>query len=206
MKRSCLVIAVLGLWLGQTVAQDDLVIRLQTALQRSGCLAGEPDGIWGAASKAALARFLRAIRENADNLEPTPGYLALAEAVFDPICTSSGSADEPPVAAPSAPPPGGAYGTCVLATISVGNKPNLGAWDFGSGPDTVLTETSTGSSGLCKDSHSCTIRITNPPDTLSFVAIDQDGVGDNDPIGQGSCRGQMQCSLPPAATVSLTAC
>lgn len=222
-----------GAWAEQAY-DEDLVIMLQSGLHRVGCLSSEPDGTWGATSKAALGEFARRIGQTMVGLAPSQQALALVDQYDDEICFTGRrplvddvpeevdddvteevenvvpqlTKTAPTVVVEPKPAPVVKVRTCVLATVTVGAKPNFGAqWDFpGKAPDVRFSELTTGATSFCNNSYSCQLRIMSGADLLTFQIVDDDGINADDPIGSGQCVVASQCSLPPAASISMVDC
>lgn len=209
------------------VAQDATAIRIQILLKQAGCLAGEADGKWGPKSRNALQRFSEAGEIDFGGSEPRTGVLLLMMETPDVRCeaiqevkqggaVAQNSGQPAPVevtlgeptekgveAAPAAPQAAG----CLIATLSVGEKPGYKIWDWPKpDPDTAFSERTTGASNYCEDSYSCSVRIQPVGSTLSFFAEDRDA-SNHDRIGEGICdTAPGTCSIPPAGTVTLRGC
>jgi hypothetical protein len=74
----------------------DIVVAVQTELQRVGCSPGEIDGAWGGQSRGALAAYGHFAKVDVGDLAPTPEILASLKGKTGVIC---------PVEAEGAPPP-----------------------------------------------------------------------------------------------------
>jgi hypothetical protein len=74
----------------------DIVVAVQTELQRVGCSPGEIDGVWGGQSRGALAAYGHFAKVDVGELAPTPEILASLKSRTSVIC---------PVEAEGAPPP-----------------------------------------------------------------------------------------------------
>jgi hypothetical protein len=64
----------------------ELVRALQRELKRVGCLSGEPDGVWGEASRSAFKNFVKHAKLSVDGDEPTAAVLDAASATRARIC------------------------------------------------------------------------------------------------------------------------
>jgi hypothetical protein len=71
----------------------ELAFNIQTELNRLGCPAGAPDGVWGKRSREALARFVRQTNAGLAT-EPSSAVLAALQAATGRICPLSCSARE----------------------------------------------------------------------------------------------------------------
>ena len=65
---------------------SQLVRSLQRELKKIGCLAGEPDGVWGEQSKVAMKNFVRLSKLSVSSDEPSAAVLDAATAARGRIC------------------------------------------------------------------------------------------------------------------------
>ncbi|MCG6902774.1 MAG: peptidoglycan-binding protein [Rhodobacter sp.] len=65
---------------------DPMAVELQTELARLGCYTGAIDGLWGAGSRGAMARFNAATGQDVDPANPSPAALVAAARVAEPVC------------------------------------------------------------------------------------------------------------------------
>jgi hypothetical protein len=88
----------------------DIVVAVQTELQRVGCDPGPIDGVWGGQSREALAAFGNFAKVDVGELAPTPEIYGLIKGKTAVVCPVEAEG-EPPHHAP--PPPsdydGGGY-------------------------------------------------------------------------------------------------
>ena len=207
---------------------SDLVILLQSGLYRVGCLQREPNGVWGATSKAALGEFARQIGQTLVGLAPSQQALELVNRYDEQVCgvsavsgedytdgddlavvTEAEAEPEPPAPEPAPAPAAPPEPVCIVATVNVGPKPGWGnKWDtFNNAPDIDFRETTTGSANFCNNSYSCQLQFEPSGKVLSFsIADDDGGVGDDDPIGSGQCSIGGQCFLAPSGNVTMSRC
>lgn len=83
-------------------AQRDLVVRLQTELQRVGCLKGRADGIWGRQGRRAMTRFLEEIEDDdAGDVEPSEELIELVAGAETGLCEPDQEAAAPSTSTPS---------------------------------------------------------------------------------------------------------
>ena len=110
--------------------------------------------------------------------------------------------------APGGTPPRPPAATCFDVTVTVDERKRNGSvWDLGGAgarqPDPRISESSTGASTRCKDTHVCTLRVPGRG-PFSFVITDMD-LSNHDPIGQGTCRADGPCRLG-SASLSIRTC
>lgn len=93
--------------------ERELATLLQTELNRIGCQAGTPDGIWGKQSQTSLARFATQTRREASTLALSPALLNLLKSQPAQTCPVVCSVREDLV-----------DGQCVLKTCPSGQRLN----------------------------------------------------------------------------------
>lgn len=98
--------------------------------------------------------------------------------------------------------------TCFDVRVTVDDRKRNGSvWDIGGAtvrqPDPRIVEMTTGASIRCKDTHTCTLRVTGHG-PFYFVLTDMD-LSNHDPIGEGECRAGRSCRLG-SASLSMSAC
>lgn len=77
----------LGASAQQMSDEQILAISIQLELNRLGCDAGEPDGIWGRGSRGALARYAEKTGATELGSEPTEDLLQLLRGENGRLCT-----------------------------------------------------------------------------------------------------------------------
>jgi hypothetical protein len=94
-------------------------------------------------------------------------------------------------------PPVSALPSCVTASFTVTDRAADGdLWDQpGRLPDPRITETTTGTTGKCNNSFTCSMQIRPTGQTLRFSIVDYDPLNADDPIGTGQCRIGSSCSF-----------
>jgi peptidoglycan hydrolase-like protein with peptidoglycan-binding domain len=186
------------------LADRDVVIAIQQALQDAGCSPGAADGNWGPRSRAALARF-----SDADGLpmgsRPTPAILAVLKLRKNIRCAADMAATPAPAA--SAP---AATGSCVTVSVrATPRDPTGDVWDWAINgnpePDILISELTTGAKAQCDDSFTCSLTVHPVSDTLQLDIQDYDRFSANQTIGKGQCRVGQSCTFSNG-TVSMQGC
>lgn len=104
-------------------------------------------------------------------------------------------------------PPVSALPSCVTASFTVADRAADGdLWDQpGRLPDPRIIETTTGTTGKCNNSFTCSMQIRPTGQTLRFSIVDYDPLNADDPIGTGQCRIGSSCSFGQVS-VSINPC
>lgn len=183
----------------------DYPLLVQTELQRLGCYADRLDGNWGPRSREALVLFSAQAGLNLGGRRPDGEILSVLRGKSGIICTQRTPTQQ---AATGDAAPTRSVGCYTVSVTVDGRKANGNVWDVGSAesssPDPQIAESSTGSTGMCKNSYSCALRVEGAGDSLSLSLIDID-LSNHDPIGTGSCSPGRSCRIG-AATARVSAC
>jgi hypothetical protein len=184
-----------------------LIIALQTELNRVGCYNWPIDGEWGNQSRRAVEMF----RENAGvavaATDPTPDLLDTLKSRSTVVCQVQPDI----VAGVDAPQSVGDLTECVDLLVTASQlDPNGVPWDSAvqgdPEPDILISETTTGAPPIrCEDSYTCRIRIYPTSEMVSLRIFDYDRVKANELMGEGQCRIGGQCTFPNA-TVTMSGC
>ena len=190
------------------LAGRQLVLALQTELNRVGCYAGTIDGDWGNMSRAAVAAFSESSGIAIPAAEPTPDLLDTLKSRSTVVC--SVQPDETTVADISPPASSADLTQCILLEVRASDlDPNGAPWDSAAQgdpePDILVSEATTKTQVRCDDSFTCSIRIQPQSDMLSLTIVDYDRIKANELMGEGQCKIGGQCTFPNA-TVTMSAC
>ena len=183
-----------------------LIIALQTELNRVGCYNGTIDGDWGNMSRRAVEIFLDSAGVDVAASEPTPELLDALKSRSTIVC----SVEDEAVAAVEAPSSTADLSKCVALVIKANQlDPNGQPWDSAvqgdPEPDILVTELTTGATTRCDDAYSCPLRIEPTSETISLRIFDYDRMKSNELMGEGQCRIGGQCTFPNA-TVTMSGC
>lgn len=190
------------------LAGRELVIALQTELNRIGCYAGTVDGDWGNMSRSAVEAFRESSGAAIPATDPSIELLDALKSRSTVVCSVQPGGST--VADISPPASTAALTQCVDLTIRASDlDPNGGAWDTAAQgdpePDILVSEASSKTEVRCDDSFTCSIRIRPQSDTLSLQIVDYDRFKANELMGKGECKIGGQCTFPNA-TVTMSAC
>jgi hypothetical protein len=183
-----------------------LIIALQTELNRVGCYNWPIDGEWGNQSRRAVEMFSESSGVAVAATDPTPDLLDTLKSRSTVVCSVQPDA----VAAVGAPLSTANLGQCVDLEVRASDlDPNGVPWDSSvqgdAEPDILVSETTTGTTVRCDDSFTCRVRIEPRSETISLRIFDYDRVKANELMGEGQCRIGGQCSFPNA-TVTMSGC
>jgi hypothetical protein len=185
-----------------------LVIALQTELNRVGCYPGTIDGDWGAMSRRAVEAFRSASGVEVAATDPTPELLDTLRSRSTVVC--SVEPDQTTVADIAPPASTAALTQCVVLEVTASPlDPNGIAWDSSvqgdPEPDILVSELTTSTQVRCDDSLTCSLRIQPTSDMLSLRIVDYDRVKANEMMGEGQCKIGGRCSFANA-TVTMSGC
>jgi peptidoglycan hydrolase-like protein with peptidoglycan-binding domain len=182
-----------------------LILAIQTELNRIGCYPGTVDGDWGTMSRRAVEAFNESAGA-AIPADPTPELLDTLRSRSTVVCSvqpGTVASVEPPVST-------GDLTQCVKIDVRANDlDPNGVPWDSAvqgdPEPDILLSELTTKTQIRCDDTFTCSLRIRPTSEMVSLSIVDYDRVKANDMIGEGQCRIGGKCTFP-GATVSVSGC
>jgi peptidoglycan hydrolase-like protein with peptidoglycan-binding domain len=185
-----------------------LILALQTELNRVGCYTGTIDGDWGNMSRLAVEAFSESAGVAVAATDPTPELLDTLKSRSTVVCTVEPGATTVADIAPPASTAG--LSQCVILEVRASDlDPNGAAWDSSvqgdPEPDILVSELTTGATVRCDDSYTCQLRIQPQSETLSLRIVDYDRIKANELMGEGQCRIGGQCIFPNA-TVTMSGC
>jgi hypothetical protein len=183
-----------------------LILALQTELNRVGCYSGTVDGEWGNQSRRAVEAFRDSSGITIAATEPSPDLLDALKTRSTVVC----SVQPDTVAVVETPQSTADLSQCVLLEVTASKlDPNGQAWDSAAQgdpePDILVSETTTNTTVRCDDSFTCRIQIRPQSEMVSLRIFDYDRVKANELMGEGQCRVGGKCTFPNA-TVTMSGC
>ena len=184
-----------------------LILAVQTELNRIGCYPGTIDGDWGNMSRRAVEAFNDSAGVAVAATEPTLELLDTLKSRSTVVCSV-----QPDTVAVGRATRLDRRPHAMREDRRPGERPRSQRRRRGTlrsraipSPTSSLSELTTRTQIRCDDTFTCSLRIRPTSEMVSLSIVDYDRVKANELMGEGQCRIGGKCTFPDA-TVSMSGC